>query len=102
MDLKKLREISEFDFYEIVKLPNYSAKDEVEKDLDRTFPDNIFFKGKKVAQEFLRDILKCLCLAFPTMGYCQGLNYVCAYLGNYFTDEMAFYGFLYLFQECDL
>ena len=101
MKLETIREKSILEFQEMIHFEEYPYKEDIEKDLNRTFPDNIFFK-KKVAQEFLRNILKCISLSYPHMGYCQGLNYVCAFLGNYFTDEMTFYSFLYLFAECDL
>ncbi|XP_035231519.1 growth hormone-regulated TBC protein 1-like [Stegodyphus dumicola] len=47
-------------------------------DIPRTFPDNIYFKG--TSDDSKRESLKNVLLAFahhnPSIGYCQGLNFI--------------------------
>ncbi|CDS35885.1 growth hormone regulated TBC protein 1 A [Echinococcus multilocularis] len=52
-------------------------------DIPRTFPENVHFsqaQGKGDKLQALQRILTAFAIAFPKIGYCQGLNYVAATL----------------------
>jgi hypothetical protein len=72
---------------------NKDDKDAIERDLDRTFPDNIHFRPElatdlldgefddepKLIQD-LREVLSCFALNNPSIGYCQSLNFIAGLL----------------------
>lgn len=51
---------------------------QIEIDLDRTFPDNIYFNGTSPddLKQMLSSVLKAYGKHRPDIGYCQGLNYL--------------------------
>lgn len=53
---------------------------EIEKDVRRTFPNNIFFGGDGAGCEKLRRLLTAYAWNDPSIGYCQGMNLVAATL----------------------
>lgn len=72
---------------------NRDDREAIERDLDRTFPDNIHFRpdstpdnpDEKAAQEpslitDLREVLSCFALNNPSIGYCQSLNFIAGLL----------------------
>ncbi|OWB76484.1 hypothetical protein B5S32_g636 [[Candida] boidinii] len=77
----------------------------IEKDLHRTFPENIHFNditkidsitGKKFEQESallqtLRRVLKCFAKYKPNIGYCQSLNFITGLLLIFLDEEKAFW-----------
>lgn len=72
---------------------NKDDRDAIERDLDRTFPDNIHFRPEpatdlldgefdeepKLIQD-LREVLSCFALNNPNIGYCQSLNFIAGLL----------------------
>jgi GTPase-activating protein len=63
--------------------------EEIKKDVNRTFPDHYFFAEKDgYGQKALTRVLQALSLTYKDMGYCQGLNYICALLVLYCNDEV--------------
>lgn len=70
----------------------------VEKDLHRTFPDNIHFKdparGARVETDAIRALRRVL-VAFsqykPQIGYCQSLNFLAGMLLLFMSEERAFW-----------
>jgi len=52
--------------------------DAIEKDLDRTFPNLDDFGEERKRQ--LADILQAFACLFPTVGYCQGMNFVAGFI----------------------
>lgn len=73
-------------------------KEIIEKDLNRTFPDNIEFKpdvvpGQEESQEevpiiqALRRLLQAFAVDNPNIGYCQSLNYLAGMLLLFLKDE---------------
>ncbi|OWB83666.1 hypothetical protein B5S33_g2297 [[Candida] boidinii] len=77
----------------------------IEKDLHRTFPENIHFNdivkndpisGKPIEQESallqtLRRVLKCFARYKPSIGYCQSLNFITGLLLIFLDEEKAFW-----------
>ncbi|EOA82735.1 hypothetical protein ACJQWK_04283 [Exserohilum turcicum] len=72
---------------------NKDDKDAIERDLDRTFPDNIHFRpepatdlldgdsdDEPVLIRDLREVLSCFALHNPHIGYCQSLNFIAGLL----------------------
>ncbi|KAI9317655.1 rab-GTPase-TBC domain-containing protein [Dichotomocladium elegans] len=94
--------------------------DVIERDLHRTFPDNIQFKctsssspppcsanstsntGELVevpAIQALRRLLSAFSLYAPSIGYCQSLNYIAGMLLLFMDEEDAFWTFVALVQD---
>jgi hypothetical protein len=65
-----------------------SAED-IEKDLDRTFPENIFFN--KMGKERLRNVLLAYSERNPKVGYCQSMNFIVALLLLHLDEEDSFW-----------
>jgi hypothetical protein len=72
---------------------NKDDKDAIERDLDRTFPDNIHFRPEPATDlldgesddepqliKDLREVLACFALNNPNIGYCQSLNFIAGLL----------------------
>jgi hypothetical protein len=72
---------------------NKDDKDAIERDLDRTFPDNIHFRAEPSTDlldgdcddepqmiKDLREVLSCFALNNPNIGYCQSLNFIAGLL----------------------
>lgn len=72
---------------------NKDDKDAIERDLDRTFPDNIHFRPEPSTDlldgesddepqliQDLREVLSCFALNNPNIGYCQSLNFIAGLL----------------------
>ncbi len=71
---------------------NKDDKDAIERDLDRTFPDNIHFRPEAATDlldgesnepsliKDLREVLSCFALNNPNIGYCQSLNFIAGLL----------------------
>lgn len=76
-------------------------KDMIERDLHRTFPDNVFFKPEPISVEFpsietpllssLRRVLQAFALHCPRVGYCQSLNFIAGLLLLFLPEEKAFW-----------
>lgn len=64
---------------------------EIEKDVKRTFPTNVFFGGDGVGCEKLRRLLTAFAWHDPSIGYCQGMNLVAATLLLIYQDEEKAY-----------
>lgn len=65
--------------------------EDIIKDVHRTFPNHPFFYKDGPGQKSLEYVLKGLSLTYKEMGYCQGLNFVCALLVLYCNDEVIAY-----------
>lgn len=86
--------------------------EEINKDLHRTFPNNIHFKTERSAdneQEFqvnnqpilsaLRRVLLCLSLHRPDVGYCQAFSYIVGVLLLFIDEEKAFWMLYVIIEE---
>mmetsp|Transcript_67392 Transcript_67392/g.158952 ORF Transcript_67392/g.158952 Transcript_67392/m.158952 type:complete len:496 (+) Transcript_67392:26-1513(+) len=71
------------------------AADQIEMDLHRTFPEHPRFSrfteegGRGMNQ--LRRVLLAYSLRNQSVGYCQGMNFICAYLLLHMDEESAFW-----------
>ncbi|KAG9013916.1 hypothetical protein FRB93_000297 [Tulasnella sp. JGI-2019a] len=61
--------------------------DEIEKDVSRTMPLNIFFGGDGVGVSKLRRVLQAYSWRNPAVGYCQGMNLIASTLLLVHADE---------------
>ncbi|KAF1959820.1 hypothetical protein CC80DRAFT_406303 [Byssothecium circinans] len=72
---------------------NKDDREAIERDLDRTFPDNVHFRpdpteddpegtlsGEPSLITDLREVLACFALNNPNIGYCQSLNFIAGLL----------------------
>jgi hypothetical protein len=70
---------------------NKDDREAIERDLDRTFPDNIHFRIDPTSEhpdvdeepriiKDLREVLSCFALNNPSIGYCQSLNFIAGLL----------------------
>lgn len=75
-------------------------KDMIERDLHRTFPDNVRFKPEPFPSEHpietpllssLRRVLQAFALYCPRIGYCQSLNFIAGLLLLFLPEEKAFW-----------
>ncbi|KAF8532315.1 rab-GTPase-TBC domain-containing protein [Gautieria morchelliformis] len=60
---------------------------EIEKDVGRTMPLNVFFGGDGVGVDKLRRVLRAYSSRNPNVGYCQGMNLVASTLLLVHADE---------------
>ncbi|KAH3661275.1 hypothetical protein OGAPHI_006682 [Ogataea philodendri] len=71
----------------------------IEKDLHRTFPENVHFNNitqqgtdqESALLQTLRRVLKCFSKYKPTIGYCQSLNFIAGLLLIFLDEERAFW-----------
>lgn len=83
---------------------NSDDKDGIERDLHRTFPDNIRFKTESTvlsSTEYptpetpllvsLRRVLQAFALHCPRIGYCQSLNFIAGLLLLFLSEEKTFW-----------
>ncbi|KAI9012135.1 rab-GTPase-TBC domain-containing protein [Phycomyces nitens] len=78
----------------------------IERDLHRTFPDNIKFKASNSADptdvpiiQALRRLLSGFSVYSPSIGYCQSLNYIAGLLLLFMQEEEAFWTFVAVVQD---
>lgn len=65
--------------------------DDIEKDIDRTFPEHDYFVGKGNGEECLRRVLLAYAVHNPDIGYCQSLNFVCGIMLIFMEEEDSFW-----------
>ncbi|KAF9911819.1 hypothetical protein EC991_002122 [Linnemannia zychae] len=86
----------------------------IERDLHRTFPENINFKSQITQQQdggtqlstenvaaiqSLRRVLLAFSLHSPTIGYCQSLNYIAGMLLLFMNEEQSFWTLSVIIQN---
>ena len=74
-----------FNFLAQTKSPKYDH--EIEKDLERTFPDNPSFSKGKPSYTKLFKILRAISVHSPELGYVQGFNFLAGHLLKFIQDE---------------
>ncbi|KAK6462962.1 rab-GTPase-TBC domain-containing protein, partial [Scheffersomyces coipomensis] len=69
--------------------------DIIERDLDRTFPDNKYFKREDGIEPHMIKSLRRVLTAFahyrPQIGYCQSLNFIAGLLLLFMNEERSFW-----------
>ena len=83
---------------------NVNDKEAIERDLHRTFPDNVHFKPDCISSKpisypplestilsSLRRVLQAFALHSPQVGYCQSLNFLTGLLLLFLPEEKAFW-----------
>ena len=77
-----------------------TVRDQVDIDLGRTFPENSRYNENVDAQETLRRVLLAYARHNPSTGYCQGMNYIGAFLWLVMGDEESvFWVFVCLLDD---
>ena len=71
-------------------LANKKAKDDIEKDINRTFPCCTFFKDYYDGAKILNRVLLRYSIYNKKVGYAQGLNFLVASFLLYMNEESAF------------
>lgn len=64
---------------------------EIEKDVERTFPDHSFFQPESEGVKSLRKVLRAFACHNPSIGYCQSLNFLTATFLLFLNEEDSFY-----------
>ncbi|KAG8810714.1 hypothetical protein FRC17_002817 [Serendipita sp. 399] len=78
----------------------YVAMEEIEKDVTRTMPLNVFFGGDGQGVDKLRAVLGAYSLRNSAVGYCQGMNLVASTLLLVFADQQeAFWVFVAILEK---
>lgn len=78
------------------------VKSDIETDLARTFPDHIRFRTS-AGQAELRNVLRAFALSFPSVGYCQGLNFIAGMMILVFeSEERSFWAMASAFKRLDV
>jgi TBC1 domain family member 6 len=78
---------------------NASDKEAIDRDIHRTFPDNLHFKPEQPPADgseppllcSLRRLLYAFAIHHPRIGYCQSLNFLAGLLLLFVPEEMAFW-----------
>jgi TBC1 domain family member 6 len=80
---------------------NAPDRESIERDLHRTFPDNLHFKGQEGEAvtptletpllSSLRRVLRAFAIHNPRIGYCQSLNFIAGLLLLFLPEEKAFW-----------
>lgn len=80
---------------------NQVALDQITTDLPRTFPNNIYFDTRDPAsyQKPLYNVLLAFSNTNPTIGYCQGLNYIAGLILLVTKDEDSTFWLLKVLAE---
>jgi len=76
--------------------------EDIEKDVDRTYPEHDLFTIDSTGQDSLRDMLVWYAAVDPDVEYCQGMSFVAGLLLTYFTAEEAFYCFYHCLWDMGL
>ncbi len=101
-DMNKWRDKYSLTFLsEKVKYLDSSVLDDIEKDVNRTFPKHIVFEKQRLyGLNSLRKVLQWYAAIDQEVGYCQGMAFVAALFLIYLNEEDSFYAFTsILFRE---
>ena len=77
---------------------------QIDLDIDRTFPHHFLFCGTPTSspiKQALRHILLSYSESDPSIGYCQGMNFIVAFLLTYFDAEQAEEFFFKMMKSLD-
>eukprot|EP00742_Colponemidia_sp_Colp-10_P009143 GILJ01009945.1.p2 GENE.GILJ01009945.1~~GILJ01009945.1.p2 ORF type:complete len:469 (+),score=63.12 GILJ01009945.1:2087-3493(+) len=74
------------------------AMDQIDMDVERTFPGHRLFKTE-AGTEPLRRVLRAFVLYNPNIGYCQSMNFIVGVLLLFMTEEEAFWTLIALIEH---
>ena len=87
----------------ITMIDGNSAEKDIFKDLDRTFPNNTFFKQKRdLGQRSLFNVLSLFSRYQKETGYVQGMGFISATFLNYMNEEDAFWMLVTIMEKYEL
>jgi hypothetical protein len=75
---------------------------QIQKDITRTFPSKIVFNHKSKILKKLENVLKAFSAYDNKIKYCQGMNFIVAFLLYHCEEYVAFWLFVSLIEEYDL
>ena len=62
---------------------------EIQRDISRTFPYlDDFATDEQIGRKSLYDVLHCVSVAYPEIGYCQGMNFLASQLLLFMSEEV--------------
>lgn len=89
-------------YLELVKRARWHTSktfENIDKDVDRTLPDDPLFQEGGAGIEILQRVLKAYALLNPDVGYCQGMNIVAAMFYMNCSEEEAFWLLKYVCES---
>ena len=75
---------------------------QIKRDLNRTFPDCLFFAENNSGQILLERVLIAISKYDPEIGYVQGMNFVIGSLLYHCSEEIAFWLFVSLLSDHEM
>jgi len=99
-NVDQLKKESKLSYSDLLSKKETPGLEYLEKDIARTFPNHELFQnsGGK-GQQMLKNILVAISLAVPEMCYCQGENFVAAFILMHCKEEDAFWIMLSLMKD---
>lgn len=87
-------------YQECLYAPNSGLEETISRDISRTFPKHQQFRVTGgLGQRSLFQVLRAYSVYNPTVGYCQGMGYMCALLLCYLNEEDAFWTMVSVMQK---
>jgi len=78
--------------------PKYAVVDQINRDLPRTFNNNIKIKSE-IGQQMLKRVLGAYSERNETLGYCQSMNFIAATLLLIMPEEKSFWVFCAIIED---
>ena len=92
--------ISVGDYKALLAANDFKFESEIQRDVNRTFPELKFFKEKhSYGQVELYNLLKAFTILNPEVGYCQGMGFIAGILLSHMNEIDAFNCFTVLMSE---
>lgn len=82
--------------------PKQESVLQIERDLNRTFPKNAYFKTGQKGFKRLRKVLRAFACYDNQADYVQGMNFLVGQLLMHCSDTLAFWLFVELIEEYEL
>lgn len=82
--------------------PHIDSAIQVEKDLNRTFPTNPYFKENQKGFKRLRKVLRAFSCYDKQVNYVQGMNFIAGQLLMHCSAPLAFWLFVELIEGCEV
>lgn len=79
-----------------------SQQSQIEKDIDRTLNNHVYFGHGKEGQDHLRAILKIIALKYTDIGYVQGMNFLVVSLLYHWSPEITLFLCTVLIEDYEL